>query len=276
MADQEAVDEQVQEPAEAEGAEVADALLTDEPEAPAVEERDWMQDAVKDPAMRARFQEMMFPNQAQAQPAPVDPVTEAQSKLAEVEARRPGMDPENVTGESVTGYLAWLDEKNAALNAVQAAQVQAFQRQMMPVQAEQALTSYITRAKRYLPELADVESEFKDFVRANNIDPNLIGEQAIMDHLAKSVLYEHAKSAPKRVKAPPPAVDESYAAQGQSARAASEQAARPRALSEQEMAVARFLRMSPEEYADPKWGDPNDQGWEADGVFQITDDRRIR
>lgn len=289
MADQEATKTQGVTPPDPEAAAAASALLTDpEPDpklgSPAPEEpEDWRAQAIKtDPSVRARFDQMMFGQQAPAAAPPPDPVALAQKAYDDLlsQASSFEMTPERNSVEDAQRALQFQREISEARISLETAkhdaQLAAFQQQLMPVRAEQALSSYVARAKRYLPELGDPENEaeFKDYIRQNNIDPQLIGEQAIMDHLAKSVLYERSKKGPKKVKAPAPALDESYAAQGQQARAASEAAAKPRALTENEMAVANFFHMKPEDYVDPKYGSADDQGFELDGVFQISNDRR--
>lgn len=258
------------EPQEVEVQEAADALLTEEEPQPQSEPEDWRVQAVRtDPGVRQRFDQMMF-GQQEAPVVPPDPVAEAEKQLSELEKNPVVLNPAESTAEDFQRFFEWQEQRNVAQRGVFEAKLQRQQNMMVPMRAGQTLNDYASRAAARMPEFKNIEAEFRQYIRDQKIDPELVENQVLMDTLAKSMLYDASKRGQK-VKAPPPAVSEAYTQQGQAQRQKQVAEAAPRELSEQEMSVATFLRIDPKDYADPKWGDVNDQNWEMEGAIQYTD-----
>jgi len=266
--------------------EIPDEVSEQEIEEEVVEEtsqssqEDWRMKAMQDPRVRDRFDQALFGNQEQpVYEAPIDPVQQAEEKARELESAPPEIDWNNATGEDVSKFMKWNEDRNSAKQAVLDAKLQRQEQVLQAQRARSTLEDYIVSAKGADPDFKNYEQEFRKFVRENNIDPRLLEQRQVVDMIRKSIGYDHVK-ARRKAKAPgAPPVDESYNQQGRAARQkkqaeAAENLREPTELDEQ---LAAFYRMTPEDLIRSERDLGGDaERWSMKGAVQWSDPEKLR
>lgn len=262
-------------------AEAPEEAFEQETEPTAQQQEDWRLQAMQDPRVRERFDAALFGGNeqaaAQAQQQQRNPVVEAQQRLQELNNSMPQLDENNMTAEQVTAFLQWQNERAAAQQHLYDAQLAATQYEVQAQRARATLEDYIGRVKNNDPDFARYEKEFRDYVRDNNIDPNLLENRQIVEMIRKSIGYDHVRGR-RKAKAPgAPPVDESYNSQGRKARQQREEADRLREATEFDHQLAAYYRMPVEELIrgeDKYQGDS--ERWSMNGAVQWSDDEKLR
>jgi hypothetical protein len=249
-----------------------------EPETPQQEE-DWRLRAMQDPRVRERFDQALFgQQQEQVYEAPVDPVEQARSRLNELDSSMPTLDENNMTAEQVTKFMNWQNERNRAAQELADARIEMTQRQVQAQQARSSLEDYIQSAKAQDRDFKNYETQFREYVRENNIDPRLLQNRQVMEMIRKAIGYDQLKGR-RRAKAPgAPPVDESYTRQGQQAkRRKAEAAPKLREPTELDYELAAFYRQPVEEYlADEQKFAADRERWSMEDSVQWSDEAKLR
>jgi len=244
------------------------------------EPEDWRVQAIKnDPSVRARFDEALFGQQEQAyEPAP-DPVAEARQKLNEVESSMPQLDESNMTAEQVTAFMKWQQQRAEAQQAVYDVEIQQTRAEVMAQRARTQLDEYVEATREADPAFKDYETQFRQYVRDNNIDPRLLENRTIVEMIRKAIGYDHLSKRPKAKAPGAPPVDESYTSQGRAAKQARQQAAEEamREPTELDHQLAAFYGLPVEQLI----GQESELGadrenWNIKGAVQWSDKEKIR
>ena len=242
-------------------------------------QEDWRLRAMQDPRVRERFDQALFGQQEQpVYETPPDPVEEARSKLNELDSSMPALDENNMTAEHVTKFMQWQNERNRAAQELADARLQRQENQIQAQQSHVALEDFIATTRSQDPEFKGYESEFRKFVKDNNIDPRLLQNKMVMDMVRKSIGYDKMKGR-RKAKAPgAPPVDESYTRQGQAARQRKRDAEpKLREPTELDYELASFYRQDINEYLEDEQRFAADrERWSMTDSVQWSDEKKLR
>jgi len=243
------------------------------------QQEDWRVQALRnDPSVRARFDEALFGAQQQeAAPMPVDPVAEAQAKLNELDASMPSLDEKNITAQSVTQFMTWQQERARAAQAVYDARLEQQQNVILQQQSRTVLEDYMQQARSSDPDFRSYESEFRQYVQQNSIDPRLLQNRTVVEMIRKAIGYDHIRSK-RRPRAPgAPAVNEAYTQQGQQSRQRQQSQQQLRAATELDQQLAAFYRMPVEDLIrNESEMDGEREHWTMKGAVQWSKPEKLR
>lgn len=243
------------------------------------QQEDWRVQALRnDPSVRARFDEALFGAQQQeAAPMQVDPVAEAQAKLNELDASMPSLDEKNITAQSVTQFMTWQQERARAAQAVYDARLEQQQNVILQQQSRTVLEDYMQQARSSDPDFRSYESEFRQYVQQNSIDPRLLQNRTVVEMIRKAIGYDHIRSK-RRTRAPgAPAVNEAYTQQGQQSRQRQQSQQQLRAATELDQQLAAFYRMPVEDLIRNEGEmDGDREHWTMKGAVQWSKPEKLR